>query len=91
MAIQNESNVAHDLEALRRKVELLEDKIGRQQTLIDRLRQQVSSMPAVDLPSFIYASTSRATRLTNEWVAPIMVAIAASTLIAVIAWGLWGR
>lgn len=91
MAIQNESNVAHDLEALRCKVELLEDKVGRQQEIINRLRQQVSSMPTADLPFFIYASTSRATRLTREWTAPIMVAVAVTTWIAVIALGLWGK
>ncbi len=91
MNTQNESKAADGLEALRCKVEFLEGKVGRQQELIDRLRQQVSSMPTVDLPSFIYASTSRATWLTREWVAPIMVVIATSTLIAVIAWGLWGK
>jgi hypothetical protein len=91
MTSQNESEAVYSLEALRCKVELLEDKIGRQQKLIDSLHHQVSSMRTVDLPSFIYESTSRATRLTNEWVAPILVAVAATTVIAVVAWGLWGN
>jgi hypothetical protein len=90
MTTQNESETGHSLEDLRCKVELLEDKIGRQQALINRLRQEVSSRPLADLPAFIYASTSRETNFAREWLAPFMVSIAVVTVVGVLALVLWG-
>jgi hypothetical protein len=91
MAIQNERDVINNLEGLRCKVDLLEDKIRCQQLLIDGLRQQMSSIPLVQLPALIYASTSRETKFAREWGAPLMVAIAVVTVIGVVAFGLWGK
>jgi hypothetical protein len=91
MTIQTESNPAYDLDALRCKVELLDDRIARQQKLIDQLRQQVASAPTVDLVSYIYSSTSQSMRFTKDVALPLLVAVAVAAWTALIALGLWGK
>jgi hypothetical protein len=91
MAAQSEGSGTQDFETLRCKLELLEGRISRQQVTIDQLRQQVSSMPMMDLPTYIRASTSQAMWFTREWVAPMMVSVAVVTVIAVMVLTLWGR
>jgi hypothetical protein len=91
MATQSESNASYDFDALRFKVELLEDRITRQQTTIDQLRQQASSSPTLDLVSYIHSSTSESMRFTRNFGIPLLVAIAVATWTALIAWGLWGK
>lgn len=91
MDAHTELSVPYDFEALRCKVEILEDRIRRQQSLIEQLRQQVSSMPSAHLPSFIYASTFRTNGSIGALAFPILVAVGAGTWIAILAWGLWGK
>jgi hypothetical protein len=91
MANQHEGSATQDVDSLRCKIELLEERIARQQVTIDQLRQQVSSMQMMDLPTYIRASTSQAMWFTREWVAPLMVSVAVVTVIAVMVLALWGR
>jgi hypothetical protein len=91
MANHSEGNATQDVDSLRCKLELLEERIARQQVTIDQLRQQVSSMPMMDLPTYIRASTSQAMWFTREWVAPLMVSVAVVTVIAVMVLALWRR
>jgi hypothetical protein len=91
MANQHEGSATQDVDSLRCKIELLEERIARQQVTIDQLRQQVSSIPMMDLPTYIRASTSQAMWFTREWVAPLMVSVAVVTVIAVMVLALWGR
>ena len=88
MSSQDQSSA---LEALRCKVELLEDRVRRQQKLIDGLQQQSTLTPATDLVGYIYASTSRDTRWSREFGLPFLVAVAVVTWTGLIAWALFGK
>jgi hypothetical protein len=88
MSTQEKSSA---LEALRCKVELLEDRVRRQQKLIDGLQQQACLTPATDLVGYIYASTSRDTRWSREFGLPFLVVVGVVTWTGLIAWALFGK
>jgi hypothetical protein len=88
MASENQSSA---LEALRCKVELLEDRIRRQQKIIDGLQHHASLTPAMDLAGYIRASTSRDMRWSREFGIPFLVAVAVVTWTGLIAWALFGK
>ena len=90
MPTPDECTLSSELKALRCKVELLEDRISRQQFLVDELRHQSKSLSASLLPQ-VWASANCTRQLKSDLSVLFWVGSAVLSTCGVLALGMFGK